>query len=65
MKKTYQSPRVCAYDIVGQTYLMDNSIKVGSTQQEKVSNSNDIGFVKGNSRPNKHDVWDDDWSKQH
>ena len=64
MKKTYQSPRVYAYDIVGQTYLMDNSIKVGSTQ-EKVSNNNDIGFVKGNSRPNNHDVWDDDWSKQH
>ena len=65
MKKTYQSPRVCVYDIVGQTYLMDNSIKVGSTPQEKVSNSSDIGFVKGNSRPNNYDVWDDDWSKQH
>ncbi len=61
MNKKYSSPKLCIIHIVGAQHLLVDSIKVDSST--KVSNSEDIGFVKGNSRPNNHDVWDDDWSK--
>ena len=62
MKKDYESPRACVYTIIGQT-ILQGSIKVESTSGEKVSNSGDIGFVKGDRSNRNYDVWDENWSK--
>ena len=61
MKAVYESPRSYSYNIVGQV-LMQTSITVDRTN--KVSQTEDIGFVKGeqSSRGGKT-VWDEDWSK--
>ena len=40
--------------------LSDGQMEVNS--EDKVSNTSDIGFVKGENR-GSHTVWDDDWSK--
>ena len=61
MNKTYQSPALRTTFIVGTHHLLGSSIQVSN---ETVSNSADIGFVKGdNSSRGGHSVWDDDWSK--
>ena len=63
MKKNYDSPCTQVYTVVGQTHLMQNrSMKVNSSQ--KVSNSEDIGFVKDNTSNQDYNVWDDDWSAE-
>lgn len=58
--KKYLSPSISVIRIMGKEQLLDNSIKVNSN--EKVSNSNDIGFVK-EQRTENYNVWGDDWSK--
>lgn len=60
MNRKYFSPALKITFIEAQNLLAE-SIKVGGSN-EKVSNSSDIGFVKGNSSPNNHNVWNDDWS---
>lgn len=59
MKKNYVNPVTDVYAIAGRQHLLQNSIKVETNQ--KVSDSNDIGFTKENSKD--YNVWDDDWSK--
>ena len=62
MKTIYQSPRVYVFEIVGQTHLMEPSMRVYSN--DKVNNSTDIGFVKGErSQRSDYNVWNEDWSK--
>ena len=64
MKKIYQSPRACVYEIIGQAILVETSMTIGGKSPEgKVSNSNDIGFVKGERGSRNYDVWDENWNK--
>ena len=65
MKKIYQSPRACVYEIVGQTLMLETSMKLGrgTSSEDKVNNSSDIGFVKGDRSNRSYDVWDENWSK--
>ena len=58
MKKIYQSPSASAYTITGRKAFVQTSINVGG----KVSNSEDIGFVKEqNSQSSSSNAWDDEW----
>lgn len=58
-KKIYQSPRACAYKIIGKA-IISSSMKVSGT--DKVENSSDIGFVKEqNSQSGNNNVWDEEW----
>ena len=58
-KQIYQSPRACAYNIIGKT-LISTSMKLGDSQ-EKVSNSNDIGFAKEHNSQGDKDLWNEEW----
>ena len=59
MKKTYQSPHVCAYKIIGKKFLLNPSLSVN---ESKVSNNNDIGFVKEqNTNSDNNNIWDNEW----
>ena len=58
-KQVYQSPRTCAYKLMGKTFISASDMKFSS---DKVSDSNDIGFVKeDNSQSGDNNVWDDEW----
>ena len=46
--------------ICGTGHLLADSMKVD--RDNKVSDSNDIGFVKGQSSGN-YNVWNDDWAE--
>ena len=59
MKKIYQSPSACAYKITGRA-IMSTSIKLGSSE-EKVTNKDDIGFVKEENTQSNNNVWDEEW----
>ncbi len=64
MKAIYQSPRVYVHEIVGQTHLMSPTLRVGSSQEDKVNSTSDIGFVKGERQQRgEYNVWNEDWSK--
>ena len=56
-KQVYQSPRTCAYKLMGKTFI-SGSMKFSS---EKVNNSEDIGFVKEDNSQGNNNVWDDEW----
>ncbi len=57
-KQIYISPRASAYKIMGKA-IISTSVKFGGS---KVSNSEDIGFVKEqNSQSGDNNVWDDEW----
>lgn len=59
-KQIYQSPRACAYNIMGKV-MLSGSMKLGNSQ-EKVNNTDDIGFVKEqNSQSGDNDLMDDEW----
>ena len=58
MKKSYQSPCALAYRITSKTFI-SQSMKVDG--DNKVSNSNDIGFVKGQNSQSGKNVWDEEW----
>ena len=60
MKRMYHIPSIRLRRIVGQERLLGNSIKMSN---EKVTNTQDIGFVKENRNEGSYNVWDDDWSK--
>ncbi len=58
-KKLYQAPHACAFKITGRA-IISTSIAYSST--EKVSNSQDIGFVKEeSSQAGGNNVWDNEW----
>jgi hypothetical protein len=59
MKKKYEMPAVLVVKVHCER-LITNSLTISL---ETVSDTEDIGFVKSNSIPNNHSVWDDDWSK--
>ena len=59
MKKKYEMPAVLVVKVQCER-MVSNSLGISS---DTVSNTEDIGFVKSNSIPNNHSVWDDDWSK--
>lgn len=61
MNKKYIAPSMFACTIVGQQMLAE-SLKIGGSG-EKVNNSADIGFVKGDKGRDNYDVWKDDWNK--
>ena len=58
-KQIYQSPRACAYKIMGRA-MISSSMKLGGTQ-EKVGNNADIGFVKEQNYPSDIDLWNEEW----
>lgn len=59
-KHIYISPRVCVCEISGKA-MISTSMIVGNSQQ-KVSNNQDIGFVKeDNSRGGDNSLWDNEW----
>ena len=58
-KQIYQSPRTCVYKLMGKTFI-STSVRINTS--DKVSDSNDIGFVKeDNSQSGDNSVWDDEW----
>lgn len=61
MKKKYLNPSLETI-VISEAEMIAQSMKLGGSN-EKVSNSNDIGFVKDNSGSQDYDVWKDDWSK--
>lgn len=59
-KHIYISPRVFVCEISGKA-MISTSMRLGDTQQ-KVSNSQDIGFVKeNNSQGGDNSLWDNEW----
>ena len=60
MNKIYVSPAIRTTLICGTGHLLADSMKVD--RDNKVSDSNDIGFVKGQSSGN-YNVWNDDWAE--
>lgn len=59
-KQLYQAPSAYAYHIIGKS-MITQSIRIGNTQ-EKVSNSQDIGFVKEeNPLSGGNNLWDNEW----
>ena len=58
-KQIYQAPHTCAVNIIGKA-LISASMTYSST--EKVSNSQDIGFVKEeSSQAGDNNVWNNEW----
>lgn len=57
-KQIYQSPRACTYPIIGKNVLT-TSMKIGG--DEKVSDSDDIGFAKEQDSQKGDGVWSDEW----
>ena len=58
-KQIYQAPHTCAVNIIGKA-LISTSMTYSST--EKVSNSQDIGFVKEeSSQAGDNNVWNNEW----
>ena len=58
-KRIYISPCACVCEITGRG-MMSTSIKIGSSE-EKVSNSEDIGFAKEQNSQEDRGLWNDEW----
>lgn len=58
-KQIYQSPRSCAYNLMGNV-MISTSMKVGNSE-EKVSNGDDIGFAKEHNSQSDKDLWNEEW----
>lgn len=61
MKQTYIQPQLSVIEVAVSLLIADSPLGVDSRE---VNDSGRIGFVKGESRPSNHSVWDDDWSKE-
>ena len=58
MNRTYISPKTIVFGLEGQA-LICTSLTVNG--QDKVSNSEDIGFVKDGGRSGNPVDWDENW----
>ena len=57
-KQLYQAPHACAINIIGRAIISTSM----TYSTEKVSNSQDIGFVKEeSSQAGGNNVWDNEW----
>ena len=57
-KQIYQAPHTCAINIIGKAIISTSM----TYSTEKVSNSQDIGFVKAeSSQAGGNNVWDNEW----
>ena len=61
MKKVYQCPCACTYKIMGKTILSTSIIIGGSEGSGKVSDEDDIGFVKEDDSRRNFNIWDEEW----
>ena len=61
-KQVYQRPCASAYKLMGKTVLSTSIIIGGSGDSGKVSDENDIGFVKEEDSQKKNfNIWDNEW----
>ena len=61
MKKVYEQPMMAVVNVHGESILVLSDGQMEVNSEDRVSNTSDIGFVKGENR-GSHTVWDDDWS---
>lgn len=55
MKKNFQEPQARVYEVIEESALLTPSINIVDPTDEKIEDSEDIGFSRGNNTQNS--IW--------